>query len=230
MLTLTILRPRENQFLTVLRAEMVHFGRDPILFRAVLLVPCSVLVAVWPYSGSALIPAIGSALVMLEPRFNNFLFLSPLEGEALSLLPSQWRAVVAAKNLAAAAFLFLLVLLLGIPIGFFALHPAGANEWVDALLCLLTILFPLLHLGNLHTLQHPRRRAGWSLGDLAEAVLLLLAAGIASIPFAILSSLDSASLWCSLYAAAGALFWWRVSLPRAGRLLRSGSLLTRVEE
>jgi hypothetical protein len=230
MRILTIPLPRENQFLTVFRAEMLHFGRDPILLRAVLLLPCSVLVAVWQYSGSSLIPAIGSALVMLEPRFNNFLFMSPGEGEALSLLPSRWRAVVAAKNLAAAGYLFLLVLLLGIPIGFFALRPAGADEWVDALLYLLTILFPLLHLGNLHALQHPRRKAGWSLGDLAEVFLLLLTAGIASIPFAVLSSLDFAPLWCSLYAIAGALFWWRVSLPRAERLLRSGSVLTRVEE
>jgi hypothetical protein len=221
---------RDTQFLTVFRAEMLHFGRDPVLFRAVLLVPSAILVAVWQYSGSSLIPAIASALIILEPRFNNFLFTVPVEGEALSLLPSRWHSVVAAKNLAAATLFLLLVVLLGVPIGFFALHPAGAGEWFHALMYLLTILFPLLHLGNLHALQHPRRRAGWSLGDLAEVLLLLITAGIASIPFAVLSSFDAAPLWCGLYAVAGAFFWWRISLPRAGRLLRSGMVLERVEE
>jgi hypothetical protein len=225
-------RPRaaDTQFLSIFTADMLHFGRDPILFRAVLLLPCSILFAVWQFSGSSLVPAIGSALVILEPRINNCLFTSPLEGEALSLLPSRWRTVVAAKNVAAAALLFLLVLLLGIPIGFFALHPAGPGEWVQAGLYLLTVIFPLLHLGNLHSLQHPRRFSGWSLGDLAEVILLLITAGVVSIPFAIFSGLGGAPLWCALYAVAGGLFWFRISLPRAERMLRAGSVLPRVEE
>jgi hypothetical protein len=213
---------RDVQFRAVFRAEFLHFARDPVLFRGALLIPCSILFVVWEYSGSPLVPAIGSALTILEPRLNNFLYTSPREGEALSLLPSRWRSVVAAKNIASALLLFLLLFLLGIPIGFFALHPAGAKLWGEAALCLLTILFPLLHLGNLHSLQHPRREAGWSLGDLAEVVLLLLTAGVAVIPYAILSSLPHSTLWCLMFAGAGALFWWGVSLPQAEKLLRTG--------
>jgi hypothetical protein len=213
---------RDPQFRAVFRAEFMHFSRDPVVFRGAILVPCSVLFAVWEYSGSPLVPALGSALAILEPRINNFLYTSPQEGEALSLLPSHWRSVVAAKNLASALLLFLLLVLLGIPIGFFAAHPAGEGGWGEAALCLLTMVFPLLHLGNLHALQHPRREAGWSLGDLSEVILLLITAGVAAIPYAILSSLPHGTLWCLLYAAAGALFWWRISLPHVERLLRTG--------
>lgn len=219
-----------TQLGTVLRAELLHFGRDPVMFRVVVLLPLSILVAVWPYSGSSLIPAIASALVILEPRFNNFLFTSPIEGEALSLFPSRWREVVAGKNLATTLLLFLLVPLLAIPVGFFGLRPSVPRDWLNALLYLLTILFPLLHLGNLHAVQHPRRRVGWSLGDLADAIFLLLTAGLASIPYAVFSSLRLSPLWCSLYALGGAALWWRVSLPRTERLLREGTLLLRLEE
>ncbi len=220
---------KKSQFSAVFREEILHISRDPVLFRAAVLLPLSILLAVWRYSGSPLIPAIGSALAMLEPRFNNFLFTSPLEGEALSLFPSHWRTVVAAKNSATAVLLFLLVPLLGIPISFFG-STANGNDWPAGGLYLVTVLFPLLHFGNLHSLQHPRRRVGWSLGDLADVVLFLITAGIASIPFAVFSMFDFMPLWCALYAAGGAWLWWRVSLPRAEHLLEQGSVLARVEE
>ena len=218
----------DRQFLTVFRSEIVHFGRDPVLFRAALVLPLSILIAVWQYSENSLVPAIGSVLVLLEPRFNNILFTSPIEGEALSLFPSRWRAILAAKNIATAVLFIVLVPLLGIPVAFFG-QPVSGSEWIDATLYVLTVLFPLLHLGNLQSIQHPRRTAGWSLGDLADAILLLLTAGIASIPFALFSTLDLPALWCCLYAAAGAWFWWRVSLPRSERLLRDGTVLARLE-
>lgn len=218
----------EVQFSTVFRAEMLHFSRDPILFRGVVLFPLSVLIAIWPYSGSSLIPSIGSAFVLLEPRFNNLLFTSSIEGEALSLFPSRWRTIVAAKNMATAVLFVLLVPLVAVPVGFFGV-PISGREWLGASLYVLTVIFPLLHLGNLQSLQHPRRSVGWSLGDLSDAILFLVMAGVASIPFAIFWSLDLPSLWCTLYAAGGAWYWWRVSLARAERLLLRGSALTRVE-
>ncbi len=221
-------RFEQSQFLTVFRAELLHFARDPVLFRSAVLLPLSILIAVWQYSGSSLVPAFASALVMLEPRFNNFLFTSPAEGEALSLFPSRWRAIVAAKNLSTAVLFILLVPLLAIPIGFFG-APISAEEWSGGMLYTLTVLFPLLYLGNLQSLQHPRRSVGWSLGDLADALLLVLTAGIASIPYAVFTTLEVPELWCLLYAAAGAWFWWRFSLARSERLLREGTVLERVE-
>ncbi len=221
-------RFEQSQFFTVFRAELVHFARDPVLFRSAVLLPLSILVAVWQYSGSSLVPAIASALVLLEPRFNNFLFTSPAEGEALSLFPSRWRVIVAAKNLSTTVLFILLVPLLAIPIGFFG-APISAREWSGGMLYTLTVLFPLLYLGNLQSLQHPRRSVGWSLGDLADALLLLLTAGIASIPYAVFTTLEVPELWCLLYAAAGAWFWWRFSLARSERLLREGTVLERVE-
>lgn len=223
------LRIELSQFFTVFRAELFHFSRDPVLFRSVALLPLSILIAVWQYSGSSLVPAIASAFVLLEPRFNNFLFTSPAEGEALSLFPSRWRAVVAAKNTATAILFMLLVPLLAIPIGFFG-APISGEEWARGMLYTLTVLFPLLYLGNLQSLQHPRRSVGWSLGDLADAIILLLTAGIASIPYAVFSTMDLPGLWCFLYAAGGVWFWWRFSLARSERLLREGTVLGRVEE
>ncbi len=224
-----VTRIRDSQFSTVLHAEILHFSRDPVLFRIVVLLPLSILIAVWRYSGSSLIPAIGSALILLEPRFNNLLFTTPADGEALSLFPSRWRTVVFAKNLATGILLYVLVALLAIPVGFFGV-PISGSEWLQAELYLLTVLFPLLHAGNLHALQHPRRRVGWSLGDLADVLILLITAGVASIPYAVFSTLASPALWCILYAAGSAWIWWRFSLPRAERLLQGGSVLTRVEE
>lgn len=213
----------------VVHAEIIHFLRDPINLKFLFLVTPAVFAALWPYIGSSLVPALAATLLGLEPKFNNFLFQSPNEGEALHLFPCRWRSVVAAKNSTALALTLLFFLLFGLSIEYFSPSPAGIAEWKSGLLYLLTIVFPLLHFGNFHSVQHPRRHLGWSLGDLAEGCLFMITAGLCSIPFAIFAETEFGTALCLAYGCAGAVFWWKVSLPRTVRLLESGSVLERVE-
>jgi hypothetical protein len=219
-----------TQARTVVRAEILHFLRDPINVKLLALLPPAVFAALWPYIGSTIVPALAATLLGLEPKFNNVLFQSPNEGEALLLFPSRWRNVVAAKNSVALILTLLLFLLYGLSIGYFAPSPVDLIEWKTGLLYLFTVVFPLLHFGNFQSVQHPRRRIGWSLGDLAEGCLFLIMAGICSIPFAIFVQTEAATALCLAYGTVGGLFWWKVSLPRTARMLASGSFLEKVEE
>ena len=215
---------------TVVHAEMIHFLRDPINLKFLFLLPPAIFAALWPHIGSSIVPALAATLLGLEPKFNNILFQSPNEAEALHLFPCRWRSVIAAKNSTALALTLLFFLLFGLSIGYFAPSPTGIVEWKFGLLYLLTVVFPLLHFGNLHSIQHPRRHLGWSLGDLAEGCLFMILAGLCSIPFAIFAQTELGTALCLVYGGVGALFWWKVSLPRTAKLLESGSVLEKVEE
>jgi hypothetical protein len=210
------------------RAAILHALRDPLNVKLLLLFPAC-FAALWPYIGSPLIPAVAVVLLTLEPRFNNYLFLAPQEGEALRLFPCRWESVVAANNLAVSAEALVLFALSGLVVGYAAPEPISLASWGLGFLYLLTILPLLLHFGNLQTRQHPRREVGWTLGDLAEGLLFLLFAALSSVPFAIFLESRATVLFSLLYAGAGAFFWWKVSLPLASRSLKEGKGFLEVE-
>jgi hypothetical protein len=84
-----------------------------------------------------------------------------------------------------------------------------------------TLLFPLLIVGNLRSIQEPRR------GEMppGRAVLLgagmLLFAALCSIPYIVLTTLGDSEALSAAYGAAAAVIWWRWSIPRTA--LRAAS-------
>jgi hypothetical protein len=198
----------------VIRAELGRFPRDPVNGKFLLLLPAGVLLSLWPYAGSPLFPLFLCVLAGLEPQFNNMLFRTPREFEAMSLLPVDWRAVVVAKNAAAVLLLFSTLIPFGAVLAYFSPLPLAPGEIGRGAAYLASIIFPLLVLGNIHSVEHPRRTVGIGPGDIAEALVMILGGAASSLPALLAAGSGIEAPAIALWTALGAILWWTWSVPR----------------
>jgi hypothetical protein len=99
-------------------------------------------------------------------------------------------------------------------------QPPGARDLLHALLHLGTLMFPLLVVGNMRSLQDARPDPGWQVSDLTEAFGMLVTATVLSLPFWIAAAVSTSLLPVLLIAAAGAALWMLRSLPATARHIR----------
>jgi hypothetical protein len=206
---------------TVFRAEIGRSANDPAILKILLLSPAAILASLWPYIGSPFVPAFLISFAALEPQFNNILFRTPREFEAMLVLPTEWKSVIAAKNFASIVASGTLAIGASAVLGYFSPLPMGPEGWRGAGLCFISLIFPLLMVGNLHSIQHPRRHAGFTPGDLAEAILMLLGAGVCSIPYFVLHELEHGTVMIVMYSLLAAALWWRLSIRRMSDTIAS---------
>ena len=82
---------------------------------------------------------------------------TPNEFEALSVLPIRWASIVLAKNLATMIITVACLPMICIPVLYFSTDTVPAGHFIKAGLYFVSVIFPLLHAGNLQSLLHPRR-------------------------------------------------------------------------
>jgi hypothetical protein len=217
---------QKRQFQMVFATEMRQFLAHPRCLHLIPLLPAGIMLVLWSQFTYSILAVILVVLVTLEPQFQNILFRTKNEFESLQILAVDWRIVILAKNLAALVLFLLLFVLVAATTLFFAPKPVNVLHIAAGLLYASTILFPLFHVGNLRSIQHPRRISGWQTDDLAGAVELLIYVAILSLPYLILTSMLESLLLTVLYSIAGAIFWWRHSLPTMAQLVeaRTGEL------
>jgi hypothetical protein len=185
------------------------------------LILAGIFLAQWPYWGSPLAVVILVTAAGLEPQFNNILFRTPSELESLSVLPLSWTSVVKAKNIAAIVLLSIMLPIVAAVVLYFPATPVTPGQTVTAVWYILTIIFPLIHIGNLRSVANPRRESGWRFDDVSGAVELLLTLAVLSLPFAIIIEVLAMPSLCLLYFAATFIFWWRHSLVHTARLIEN---------
>lgn len=151
---------------------------------------------------------------ILEAQFNNILFRSPHELEALSMFPISWRRVVIVKNLATIVLTALLTVIIAMVVFYFSPKAIEASIVVEALLYSATIIFPLLHAGNIESVRAPRRNAGWQTDDLVQAVGMFSFIVVLSIPYVLFTVVLRLPLLNIVYAGALAWFWYSKSIPK----------------
>jgi hypothetical protein len=202
------------------RAEVRRFANNPANLKLFLLLPPAVILSLWPYTGSPFVSVFLLTFATLEPQFNNIFFRSEREFEALVVLPVDWATVILAKNLATITLTIAVAACAGGVLGYFSPLPMGPGGWREAFLYMLSVIFPLLMLGNLHSVQHPRRKVGLGLGDVAEALLMLLGMAVCSIPFLALRGTEHPALYLLIYSALSAGLWRWGSIPRSAAAVR----------
>ncbi len=203
--------------LTVALAELRHFFRQS---RNLSLLPLSFLAvyfSLWPHAGSIFAPVCLAVFIALEPQYDNILFRTRREFEGLALLPADWAAIIAGKNLASVALTFIVFVPVSAMVVFFAPAVPAVREGLLALLYLASVSFPMLALGNLRSVQAPRRTVGWSLTDLAEAVIMLVMLLLLSVPFLVCVIILRNPLVCLLYTLVSALLLTRWSARATAR-------------
>jgi hypothetical protein len=208
--------PRERLLIsTEIRQFFVH--RRSKHFIPLIIV--GIFLAQWPYWGSPLAVVILVVAAGLEPQFNNNVFRTPSELESLSVLPLPWSKVVRAKNIAAILLLLIMLPIVAAVLLYFPAAPVTMDQSLTAAWYLSTVIFPLIHIGNMRSVTNPRRETGWRFDDLVGAVELLVTLAVLSLPFVIIMEILEIPALCLLYFASTIIFWWRHSLAQTARTI-----------
>ena len=205
----------------LLRMEIRQFMSPPRILHFVPLAVTGVMMVLWPYFGSPFVPAFIVLFSGLETQINNILFRTPLELESLSIFPIEWQHVVKAKNVATILLLLVMFPIVAATLVYFAPTTPTYEQAGGAALYITTIIFPVMHIGNMRSVQHPRRNVGWQIDDLAGVVELLISMGILSIPYFLFAEVLRVPALCLGYFAATAIFWWRYSIPKTANLIEA---------
>jgi hypothetical protein len=174
----------------------------------------AVLLSLWPYIGSPFVMVFLAVFVGMERQFTNIFFRSPREFEAMLLLPLDWREVVLAKNLATMLLALVVTILISLVVLYFSPAIPSWEEVGLAAVYFLTVLFPMIHLGNLRSLQFPRRGTHWDYDDLAGAVMMVIRLVMLSVPYGVFGGLIGSTALCIIYAVVVALLWQVFLVPR----------------
>ncbi len=193
-------------------------GRWMLLFP---LVPISVAFSLWPHVESVFVPAVISTLLVTARRVTNTLFHQEQEFLLLQVLGVNWTRVIVTKNLATLVMWLGTCTLFSIPNMYFAVNPPGPADVAGLGLYTATVAFPMLIFGNSRSLESPQRSVTGGFPELAGAGLALVALGIASIPYLLLSALEAPWFLAVLYAAGTGVLWRKCSVPRTAGQIRN---------
>ena len=124
-----------------------------------------------------------AVFAILESQFNNILFRSPHELEALSLFSLPWERIVLVKNVASIVLLGIVTVIVSMSMLYFSPAQPTWSMIVDGLVYSSTIIFPLLHIGNRESVQAPRRSSEWEINDIVQAAGMFLFVCVLSFPY-----------------------------------------------
>ena len=203
-----------NRQITILvRAELKEiFAQRRVYHFLPLLVIGSFLMA-WIFSvGSPFAPIIVLVVTGLEPQFNNIIFRTPNELQALGILSCSWRNVIVAKNVASLIHFGLFLILVSMSLLYFSPEAITGAHAEEAALYIVTVAFPLLHTGNTQSLRRPRRYSGLRLEDLVQAVWMCVNLALLSVPFYVFSNLPLPWISCTAYGVLTGILWYKISV------------------
>jgi hypothetical protein len=208
---------RERELFTMEIGQSFSWTRLPL---AVMLTLGGIWLVVQRGELSPFVTILLVVFAVQDEQFNNFLYRSPNEFEALRMFVLPWRRVVLVKNLAALTTTFLLFWLIAASVMFFSPVPPSLLAWGEATVYGVTIIFPLLCLGNVRSVQEPRRDRGRLAAAAGEALGVVVIVLVLSIPFVLFSTVLHAPEAALAYAAAGMIAWIRFSIPFAARVIQ----------
>ena len=196
-------------------SEVRQFFRHPRCMHLFPLLGLGVFLSAWVYPvASPFLPVVVVVFGGLELQFNNIFFRSPNELVALSLFPTTWQGVVLAKNIAAVIVAVFVFVVGSMTFLYFYAGNVTGTQMRDVLLYMATVLFPILHLGNMRSLDFPRRESGFRMDDFIEFLWMLATLGVVSIPYFLLRKVSGGSIICIVYALGGFIYWRKVSIHK----------------
>jgi hypothetical protein len=207
--------PRDDRYLLLLQAELKGFFRHRRSAHLIPLWVMGVLITGWIYPiGSPFAPVVIVVAAGLELEFNNIFFRSPNEVKAMHLFPLPVRGIVVTKNLTTLLLFTGLCALTSMALLYFSPEVVGVRQLAGAACYLSSVLFPLLVIGNDHSIRNPRPACGLQLNDMLEAIWMLVYLGLISLPYFVLRAVLDHPAPSLVYGLATAMYWYRVSIPR----------------
>lgn len=190
--------------------------RNAVIFPAAVLVP---LLSLWPYFSSPLVPAIAAAFACTEPQYMNMWYLWPGLLEGMAIRPVRWHRVVAVKNITALALTTCVYCLFAIVTLYAHAGRIPSHDILAGGTTCIVAGFGVAMFGNNYAVVKPRARIGWTLQDLAAAVLIVGVLGATAIPFVVFSSLFGTWKAHGMLFAAASLLWVKWSIPNTASLI-----------
>jgi hypothetical protein len=204
---------------TLIANEFKQFFLHTQLLHFVPLTAAGVMLVLWPYFSSPFVAVMIVLFAGLEPQFNNILFRSPSELESMSIFPIDWECVIRAKNIANLLVTATMLPVIAATILYFSPRAVTLTLTGKALLWAITVVYPLLYVGNIRSVQNPRRETGWQVDDLAGIVEFLISLGVLSLPYVVFTELFDVPVLCFVYAVATFVFWQRYVIRKTVALL-----------
>jgi len=205
--------------------ELRQFFRHPRCMHFIPLLVFGAFFTAWLYPVASPVAAVMVVVFCgLELQFNNIFFRTTNEIEALMLLPLPWHRVVFLKNLSTILLSSFFVIVVSITLLYFSPSVVGKAQLIDAGMYYLTVIFPLLHIGNGRSIESPRRSSGLRINDLIEALWMAATLSIVSIPFLLCVNLFHLPVLCLVYGAGCSVLWYRVSIPKTAQDIERESL------
>jgi hypothetical protein len=200
------------------RYELLGYLRGSLPGRFLLLMPAGVFLAVWSWRvASPFAAATWVVLIALEPRVNNILYHSPVELDALSLLPADWRRIVIVKNLSTAFLAISAMVAVSVVLLYFTPGVMLRDNLRAAALYFATVCFPLLSFGNQASVRYPRPRPEGFPGGLYETAWMTVTLLAVSVPYFLITDLVELPWLCVPYGAATSAAWYYRSVRRTAR-------------
>jgi len=209
-----------NRLRLLCRLEILSFFRHRRSLHVVAMIPLSMFLSTW--FGSTVSPWVPMVIVffaVLEPQFDNILFGCANEFEVLWIMPTPWREVLMAKNIATLIIGAILFVPLASIMWYFSPSHDTITGFLESMLWFGTVLPAMLASGNIQSIRAPRRESGFRLPDAIELCWILVSLAIMSVPYAVMTMMLNMQWLCIVYAIAA--WWWYLtrSVPRAVRLL-----------
>ena len=204
---------------TIFEMEVKQLFAHPRIFHFIPLLVAGVVLAAWVYPvAPPFVPVMLVVFTGLELQFNNMFFRTPAELDSLSMFPDPWRRVVVAKNLAAVFLAAAGSIVMSAIVMYFSPGRITLREVAGGAVYFLTVIFPLMQIGNSSSLRNPRSQSGLRISDFIEALWMVITLGVVSVPYVLLGGMP---LPCLVYAAVTAVIWYKRSIPRTAGMLMS---------
>jgi hypothetical protein len=198
----------------LLPIEVRRFFEEP---RNAVILPAAVMVpflSLWPYFASPLVPALIATYFCLESQLLNMWYLWPGQIEGLAVHPVHWKRTIAVKNLTSLTLMLCVFAVFAITTLYFHTGKIAPADLILSLLHCIAGGLALTIFGNDYSIVAPREKIGWTLTDMASALLCMFVGAIGILPVVVLSPFVGAWAASSVAIVLYILLWATWSLPR----------------
>jgi hypothetical protein len=204
-----------NKTLALVAYDLKFSAREfrPLRFIAIAV---AVIIFMWSYSVRfhPLFYAFVLGFLSLEGLYMNAFFRLPNELERMMLFPISWHRIIIAKAISTLVLTAPFLLLSGVLISYAAVGLPPLRILWDGLLLFLSASFSMVSLGQILSIQYPRRKLFFNFDEAPYFLFQLVALAISCLPYLVLKVGFESDIACLLFAVLSGVVWYFVVVPR----------------
>jgi len=187
-----------------------------------IVIAAAVIIFMWSYPVHLhpLVYAFSLGFAVLEGGYMNAFFRLPTELERMILFPISWQRVIIAKAISTLLVTAPFLLVSGVLVCYAAVDLPPIQILWDGLLLLMSASFSSVSLGQMLSIQYPRRKVFFNFDEAPYLLFQLVALAISCLPYLVLRVGFDSDIACLLYTALSGVVWYFVVVPRLANRLQ----------